>query len=108
MYVYYMAYGISAYQVFTSLSFPEVIIILHFLGVFLDSATNFTVDAKSVTPRGKGKVRAVITNPSGAKSEGIVTNNMDGTYDVAYTPHEQGQYKVRRKVAAGHDRISLE
>lgn len=64
--------------------------ILIFLDVFLDSTTDFTVDASSVTPNGEGKVRAIITGPSGARNDSRVTNNGDGTYLVAYAPYEQG------------------
>ncbi|XP_052780237.1 filamin-A-like isoform X2 [Mya arenaria] len=59
-------------------------------GVFLDSPTGFTVDAKSVTPVGEGKVRAIVTSPDGKRTESLVKNNNDGTYDVLYTPYEQG------------------
>ncbi|CAH1784407.1 unnamed protein product [Owenia fusiformis] len=62
--------------------------------VFLESTTDFTVDAKSVTPTGEGKVRAIITNPSGSKMEAITNNNEDGTYKVSYTPFEQGPHKI--------------
>ncbi|XP_061187564.1 filamin-A-like isoform X11 [Saccostrea echinata] len=59
-------------------------------GVFLDSPTEFTVDAKSVTPTGEGNVRAIVNNPSGVKNDTKVTNKGDGTYDVLYTPVEEG------------------
>lgn len=59
--------------------------------VFLESPTGFTVDAKSVTPVGEGKVRAIVTSPSGQRTESLVKNNKDGTYDVLYTPYEQGE-----------------
>jgi len=39
------------------------------LDVFMDSTTDFTVDASSVSPSGDGKVKAIITGPSGTKSE---------------------------------------
>ncbi|KAL4226921.1 hypothetical protein ACF0H5_014899 [Mactra antiquata] len=63
-------------------------------GVFLDSPTGFTVDAKSVAPTGEGKVRAIVTSPSGTRTESLVKNNEDGTYDVLYTPYEQGPNTV--------------
>lgn len=65
--------------------------IIFFPGVFLDSPTGFTVDAKSVAPTGEGKVRAIVTSPSGQRTESLVKNNKDGTYDVLYTPYEQGR-----------------
>ena len=58
--------------------------------MFLDSPTSFTVDAKSVTPNGEGKVRAIVTSPSGQRIESLVKNCEDGTYAVLYTPYEQG------------------
>ena len=69
----------------------DVMPISFFTGVFLESTTDFTVDAVSVSPTGEGKARAVITNPSGSKMEALVKNNNDGTYKVSYTPFEQGQ-----------------
>ncbi|XP_021363284.1 filamin-A-like isoform X15 [Mizuhopecten yessoensis] len=58
--------------------------------VFLESLSEFTVDAKSVTPVGEGNIRAIVTSPSGTKHDSIVTNKKDGTYNVLYTPEEQG------------------
>lgn len=64
--------------------------LLCFIGVFLDSPTEFTVDAKSVSPNGTGTVRAIVTNPSGTKNDTNVDNKKDGTYSVLYTPVEEG------------------
>ncbi|KAL3851735.1 hypothetical protein ACJMK2_015452 [Sinanodonta woodiana] len=63
-------------------------------GVFIESPNVFTVDAKSVSPTGEGKVRAVVTSPSGQRTESIIQNKEDGTYDVMYTPYEQGPQKI--------------
>jgi len=59
-------------------------------GVFLDSTTDFTVDAKSIEPKGDGLVRALITSPSGTLTEAIVKNQQNGLYQCLYTPLEQG------------------
>ena len=59
-------------------------------GVFLDCPNEFTVDARSVSPNAQGKVRAIVTSPSGQKNDTLVKNNGDGTYNVLYTPFEQG------------------
>lgn len=59
--------------------------------MFIDSTTDFTVDAASVSPVGEGKLRAIITSPSGTKNDTMVTNNGDGTYNVAYAPYEEGK-----------------
>ena len=73
-------------------SLPRLTIFLSFFtGVFLDSPTEFTVDAKSVSPNGEGNVRAIVNNPSGVKNDTTVTNKGDGTYDVLYTPVEEGR-----------------
>jgi len=61
--------------------------------VFLESTTEFTVDARSVMPRG-GKVKAFVTAPSGTRTEALVNNNNDGTYKCMYTPYEQGMSPV--------------
>ncbi|XP_074644606.1 filamin-C-like isoform X4 [Tubulanus polymorphus] len=63
-------------------------------GVFLESLTDFTVDARSVTRTGDGKVKAILTNPQGVKYDTIVNNNKDGTYKVNYTPFEQGEHQI--------------
>jgi len=59
-------------------------------GVYLESTTEFTVDAGSVAPRGGGKVKAFVTAPSATRTEALVNNNNDGTYKCMYTPYEQG------------------
>ncbi len=59
--------------------------------MFLESTTEFTVDAKSVSRTGDGKVKAFVTAPSGTRTEALVNNNNDGTYKCIYTPFEQGK-----------------
>ncbi|GFN93495.1 filamin-a-like [Plakobranchus ocellatus] len=63
-------------------------------GVYLDCPNEFTVDARSVSPNAQGKVRAIVTSPSGQKNDTLVKNNGDGTYNVLYTPLEQGPQKI--------------
>jgi len=63
-------------------------------GVFLESVTEFTVDAKSVQPKGDGKIKAILTTPSGALTEAQIIDNKDGTYTGLYTPFEQGPHKI--------------
>ena len=60
--------------------------------MFLESTTDFTVDAKSVTPSGEGKVKAFVTAPTGTRMEALVNNNNDGTYKCMYTPFEEGKF----------------
>jgi len=64
-----------------------------FLGVFLESVSEFTVDAKSVESQGAGLVKAILTSPTGALTEAQIINNNDGTYTGLYTPFEQGVYR---------------
>ena len=61
-------------------------------GVFIESPTEFIVDAKSVAPTGEGNVKAILTNPKGQKMECPVRNNADGTFTVQYVPYEQGTF----------------
>jgi len=63
-------------------------------GVFSESTTDFIVDAKSVEPRGEGVTKALITSPTGTRSEAIVKNKKDGLYECLYTPVEQGPHKI--------------
>ncbi|CAG5133090.1 unnamed protein product, partial [Candidula unifasciata] len=62
--------------------------------VFLDCPNEFTVDARSVSPNAQGKVKAIVTSPSGQRTDTLVKNNGDGTYIVLYTPFEQGPQKI--------------
>jgi len=68
--------------------------------VFLESTTEFTVDARSVVPRG-GKVKAFVTAPTGTRTEALVNNNNDGTYKCMYTPYEQGMSLVLGRLHRG-------
>jgi hypothetical protein len=67
------------------------------LGVFLESPTEFTVDAKSVTGSGAGRVECLLTSPSGRVVRCPVKNMADGTYQVQYAPYEQGKYPIDKK-----------
>ena len=69
------------------------------VGVFLESTTEFTVDARSVVPRG-GAVKAFLTAPSGTRTEALVNNNNDGTYKCMYTPYEQGASHASHRYTA--------
>lgn len=63
-------------------------------GVFLESTSDFTVDATSVEPKGEGTVKALITAPSGTLTEALVKNQKNGLYQCLYTPFEQGPHKI--------------
>lgn len=66
-----------------------------FSGVYVDSPTDFTVDARAIPRQGdEGRVTCTITNPSGAKTEKVVVPMVDGTYKVSYTPFEEGRHTI--------------
>ena len=58
--------------------------------MFLESPTEFTVDAKSVTASGTGRVECVLKTPTGRTVRCPVKNMGDGTYLVQYAPTETG------------------
>ncbi|KAF8782497.1 filamin-A-like isoform X2 [Argiope bruennichi] len=62
--------------------------------VYIDSLTEFIVDARAVTKRSDGKVHCTITNPSGAKTDSFVQSQNDGTYKICYTPFEEGNHTI--------------
>ncbi|GFR00533.1 filamin-A [Trichonephila clavata] len=62
--------------------------------VYIDSPTNFIVDARAITKRSDGKVQCTITNPSGAKTDSFVQSQNDGTYKICYTPFEEGNHTI--------------
>lgn len=63
--------------------------------VFREATTDFTVDARPLSPRGGDHVKAEVRNPSGALTDCSVTDNADGTYGVQYTPFENGSIRIR-------------
>jgi len=63
-------------------------------GVFLESPTEFTVDARSVTGSGAGRVECLLTSPSGRVVRCPVKNLADGTYQVQYAPNEPGMHQI--------------
>ncbi|CAM2708294.1 unnamed protein product [Rotaria socialis] len=63
-------------------------------GVFLESPTDFTVDAKLVTGSGSGRVECLLTSPSGRAVRCPVKNMSDGTYLVQYAPYEPGMHQL--------------
>ncbi|XP_035238872.1 LOW QUALITY PROTEIN: filamin-A-like [Anguilla anguilla] len=63
-------------------------------GVFCEATTEFTVDARALSPRGGGHVRTHISSPSGSLTDGLIRDLGDGTYQVEYTPYEEGVHGV--------------
>ncbi|XP_008300395.1 filamin B a isoform X2 [Stegastes partitus] len=63
--------------------------------VFLEATTDFTVDARPLSPRGGDHVKVAVRNPSKAVTDCVVTDNADGTYNVEYTPFEKGVHSVQ-------------
>lgn len=60
-------------------------------GVFREATTDFTVDARALTPNGGDHIKTLISNPSGSCTDAVITDRGDGTYSVAYTPYEEGR-----------------
>lgn len=63
-------------------------------GVYVDSPTDFVVDSRAIAKRDDGKVTCTITNPSGTKTENLITPLADGTYRISYTPFEEGTHAL--------------
>ena len=76
------------------------------LGVFLESPTEFTVDAKSVTGSGSGHVECLLTSPAGRTVRCPVKNMNDGTYQVQYAPYEAGKESISKKNDRSRDLVS--
>ena len=70
-----------------------ILLFLIFTAVFLDSPAEFTVDTRAVPKKpgdGPGKVSCLVNNPSGSRSEPVITTQPDGQHRVVYTPFEEG------------------
>uniref|UniRef100_A0A8C2D881 Filamin B n=1 Tax=Cyprinus carpio TaxID=7962 RepID=A0A8C2D881_CYPCA len=63
-------------------------------GVFREATTDFTVDARALTKVGGKHIKAHVKNPSGAATDCVISDNGDGTYNVEYTPFENGVHSV--------------
>lgn len=64
-----------------------------FSGVFREATTDFTVDARALTQTGGGHIKTLISNPSGSCTDALITDLGDGTYNVEYTPYEEGEFQ---------------
>uniref|UniRef100_A0A671QD91 Filamin-A-like n=1 Tax=Sinocyclocheilus anshuiensis TaxID=1608454 RepID=A0A671QD91_9TELE len=63
-------------------------------GVFREATTDFTVDARPLTKTGGNHIKTCINNPSGNRTEALIRDLGDGTYQVEYTPYEEGTHRV--------------
>lgn len=63
-------------------------------GVFREATTNFTVDARALSRAGGKHIKAQVKNPSGASTDCVISDSGDGTYNVEYTPFENGVHSV--------------
>ncbi|XP_067302535.1 filamin-A isoform X1 [Pseudorasbora parva] len=63
-------------------------------GVFREATTDFTVDARALTKTGGNHIKTCINNPSGNRTEALIRDLGDGTYQVEYTPYEEGTHNV--------------
>lgn len=48
------------------------------------------MDARALSKVGGEHIKADVKNPSGATTDCIIQDNSDGTYNVEYTPFENG------------------
>ena len=67
-----------------------------FSGASVNTPTEFTIDTRAV-PKvmgEEGKISCSIGNPSGGRTEKIITPQGDGTYRVSYTPFEEGRHTI--------------
>lgn len=60
-------------------------------GVFREATTDFTVDARALTKSGGNHIKTRINNPSGSHTDSLIRDLGDGTYQVEYTPYEEGE-----------------
>jgi filamin len=62
----------------------------------VNKQATFTIDARDVakSKTDDGKVSCTINNPSGGKTEKLITPQGDGTYRVSYTPFEEGCHTI--------------
>ncbi|XP_034551768.1 filamin-A isoform X4 [Notolabrus celidotus] len=63
-------------------------------GVFREATTDFTVDARALNQAGGDHIKTLISNPSGSRTDALITDLGDGTYSVEYTPYEEGPHSV--------------
>ncbi|XP_041952722.1 filamin-A isoform X1 [Alosa sapidissima] len=63
-------------------------------GVFREATTDFTVDARALTKSGGNHIKTCINNPSGQQTDALIRDLGDGTYQVEYTPYEEGPHSV--------------
>ncbi|KAJ8259883.1 hypothetical protein GJAV_G00174540 [Gymnothorax javanicus] len=63
-------------------------------GVLREATTDFTVDARPLTKVGGNHIKAQVKNPSGATTDCMIVDKADGTYNVEYTPFENGVHSV--------------
>nr|CAD7457190.1 unnamed protein product [Timema tahoe] len=71
-----------------------VLVLVYMKRVYVDSPTDFVVDSRAIAKRDDGKVTCTITNPSGTKTENLITPQADGTYRISYTPFEEGRHTI--------------
>lgn len=82
----------------------NVLYVLSFvLGVFREATTDFTVDARALTQTGGDHIKTHISNPSGSRTDALITDLRDGTYSVEYTPYEEGEFKC----SSGYGRCEI-
>lgn len=58
------------------------------------------MDARALTQSGGNHIKTLISNPSGSCTDALITDLGDGTYNVEYTPYEEGEWQRVHSVEA--------
>lgn len=51
------------------------------------------MDARALTKTGGNHIKTCISNPSGNLTDAVIRDLGDGTYQVEYTPYEEGEFR---------------
>ncbi|XP_032219787.2 filamin-A isoform X1 [Nematostella vectensis] len=65
----------------------------------INQLAEFDVDCSQA---GEGQLMASVTNPSGAHTDTLITDNQDGSFGVSYTPFEEGIHDLAVKFGDDH------
>lgn len=64
--------------------------ICDFAEVYVESVNDFTIDPRALGSQGHGKIKAILTDPAGSRTDVPITTNKDGTLAGIYTPLQKG------------------
>lgn len=66
-------------------------------GLNVNQPTAFTIDTRAINKGKKediNKISCSINNPNGGKTEKVIMPQKDGTYQVSYTPFDEGRHTI--------------